>query len=272
MAEVSEVELCTLLVKANVDMRIIVFMQDDAPMGLEIRSLPDFVNYVTHSLYQTELQSEILDVLPDVDGLEHPLKNSRISLARLRTAWQEAAAHIEQKRRPRIDRAQDNLDVPIEDGISTDLPTDCQAEQHDPFTVLMPTAKHKQRGPSRPKSPTNAPRTNQNSSGSGSARWHSSLRHFPALTVAGEKGERRGTKTASGTLIKTVAMLMPRDRKNRGGQEICKRFNDPRGCTHHERDCPQGRLHVCDVRRPEGGACGSTKHRRLDDCPFVALQ
>jgi hypothetical protein len=237
MAEVSEVELCTLLVKANVDMRIIVFMQEDAPMGLEIRSLPDFVDYVTHNLYQTELQSEILDALPDVDGLEHPLRNSRINLARLRTAWQDAAAHIEQMRRPRIDRTQEDLYVPIEDGVDEDLPTGRQAEHHDPPPVLMPTAKRRQRRPSRPRSPSSAPRRRQNPSDSSSERWNSSLRHFPALTVAGKHGERRGVFSASGKLITTVHRLRLRGER-RGGLEICKNFNDPRGCSRHEQDCP----------------------------------
>ena len=65
MADNSEVQkLTALLVKAKVDKSIIDFMQDNAPNGLEIKSLSDFVDYVTHNLYQTELQSEILDYLP----------------------------------------------------------------------------------------------------------------------------------------------------------------------------------------------------------------
>ena len=95
------------------DKSSIEFMQGAAPDGLEINGLSDFVDYVTHNLYQTELQSEILDYLPKTGEDEHPLKESRISLARLRTAWQEAAAHIEKRKKRRVEGAQDGLDEPI---------------------------------------------------------------------------------------------------------------------------------------------------------------
>ena len=83
--------------------------------------------------------------------------------------------------------------------------------------------------------------------------------------VAGKNGERRGTEKPSGGLVKTVPSLP-------GGQVICKKYNDPRTCTHKEKDCPEKRRHVCDVRKPNGDACGSTKHSRLGNCPYISQQ
>ena len=102
--------------------------------------MSDFVDYITHNLYQTELQTEFLDVLPKVGDQEHPLKKSRLNLARLRTAWQEAAAHIEQRKRRRVDGAQDDLDEPIDNGIRTNLLTAFHAKhQVSPTMFLMPS-------------------------------------------------------------------------------------------------------------------------------------
>jgi len=55
-------------------------------------------------------------------------------------------------------------------------------------------------------------------------------------------------------------------------QVICKKYNDPRTYTARERDCPERRRHVCDVRRPNGEACGSMTHGRLGNCPFISQQ
>ena len=46
------------------------------------------------------------------------------------------------------------------------------------------------------------------------------------------------------------------------GQEVCKPYNDDRGCTSEASDCPLGRAHVCDVMTPNGKPCGSTEHTR----------
>jgi hypothetical protein len=40
-----------------------------------------------------------------------------------------------------------------------------------------------------------------------------------------------------------------------GGQPICKKRNDDRGCTKREKDCPDKRAHKCDVL-VNGRACG----------------
>ena len=53
-----------------------------------------------------------------------------------------------------------------------------------------------------------------------------------------------------------------------GGQSICKRHNDQRGCTPKEKNCPDRKRHTCDGRKPDGTACGSTSHTR-STCPFV---
>ena len=47
-----------------------------------------------------------------------------------------------------------------------------------------------------------------------------------------------------------------------GGKEVCKPFNDQRGCSAKEENCPYKRRHVCDVLMPNGSVCGSTKHSR----------
>ena len=42
------------------------------------------------------------------------------------------------------------------------------------------------------------------------------------------------------------------------GQEICKAWNDARGCTS---PCPRGKIHVCDVL-VDGRVCGKSGHAR----------
>ena len=46
----------------------------------------------------------------------------------------------------------------------------------------------------------------------------------------------------------------------KGGQKICKPWNDGRGCS--DKACQS--LHCCDVRMEEGGPCLSKKHTRLE--------
>ena len=48
----------------------------------------------------------------------------------------------------------------------------------------------------------------------------------------------------------------------KGGQRIRKPFNDKRGCTQSERDCPSQGAHVCHVVLPTGGVYGQ-RHSRL---------
>ena len=45
----------------------------------------------------------------------------------------------------------------------------------------------------------------------------------------------------------------------KGGQKLCKPFNDGRGCQNAK--CPN--LHACDVRLDSGAACLSRRHNRL---------
>jgi hypothetical protein len=423
MADNSEVQkLAALLEKAKVDRAIIEFMIGTAPTGLEISSMSDFVDYVTHNLYQTELQTEVLDCLPREGEADHPLRNSRINLARLRTAWQEAAAHMEKRKKRRVDGAQDDLDEPIEDGIRTDLLTAFHARhQVSPTMFLMPSDHllgriHREFEnnnmsvlpikkaislylASQPKEPhqialgggvsvkvgnaepppvrkitryyfglrvlANAkaiagthlvpskmepgtkvvfaplgvnqdyadhwlrraaqwdlgesvvlewaqqrdedtrskeiemvrggwsqgealeralaltevawtigpankpavPTDEQAEKNSGRGEDGEGARPTPSSNrnVSGKSGERRGTSHPSGGLVKTVSALP-------GGQVICKKFNDPRTCSTRERDCPEGRRHVCDVLKPNGDACGSKTHNRLGNCPFIAQQ
>ena len=50
------------------------------------------------------------------------------------------------------------------------------------------------------------------------------------------------------------------------GQMPCKRYNDQRGCASNEKQCPDKRKHCCDVVKPDGQACASAGHTRLQ-CP-----
>jgi hypothetical protein len=76
---------------------------------------------------------------------------------------------------------------------------------------------------------------------------------------------RKRPKSSSGKAIITVNALT-------NGKSLCKRWNDQRGCTQRERDCPDGKKHACDVRKADGSACGSTQHNRFGQCPHAAQQ
>ena len=56
-----------------------------------------------------------------------------------------------------------------------------------------------------------------------------------------------------GDIFRTVSQI-------KGGQKICKPWNDGRGC----KDAKCTNLHCCDVRLEEGGPCLSKKHTRLE--------
>jgi hypothetical protein len=43
-----------------------------------------------------------------------------------------------------------------------------------------------------------------------------------------------------------------------GGQALCKKRNDDRGCTKREQDCPDKRAHKCDAL-VNGKACGKVE-------------
>ena len=45
----------------------------------------------------------------------------------------------------------------------------------------------------------------------------------------------------------------------KGGQKLCKQWNDSRGC--HQKNCPN--LHQCDVKLPSGKPCLSKTHTRM---------
>jgi hypothetical protein len=47
---------------------------------------------------------------------------------------------------------------------------------------------------------------------------------------------------------------------------VCKAWNDNRGCKSSEKDCPQRRLHMCDIQKGDGSICGSRSHTR-GACP-----
>ena len=60
-------------------------------------------------------------------------------------------------------------------------------------------------------------------------------------------------RQVKGDAFRTVSQI-------KGGQKICKPWNDGRGCTDPK--CQS--LHCCDVRLEEGGPCLSKKHTRLE--------
>ena len=60
-------------------------------------------------------------------------------------------------------------------------------------------------------------------------------------------------RQVKGDSFRTVSQI-------KGGQKICKPWNDGRGCS----DPKCTALHCCDVRTDEGGPCLSKKHTRLE--------
>ena len=69
----------------------------------------------------------------------------------------------------------------------------------------------------------------------------------------GNGGGNGGNSGGGGSVVKTAGSYQ--------GKQICKRWNDNRGCSS-EKSCPSGGKHVCDVLKPNGQPCGSTKHSR----------
>ena len=53
------------------------------------------------------------------------------------------------------------------------------------------------------------------------------------------------------------------------GREICKKWNDGRGC---QKPCPQGHVHVCNAMLPNGKPCGTTGHTRIAGHPKDGAQ
>ena len=45
-------------------------------------------------------------------------------------------------------------------------------------------------------------------------------------------------------------------------QELCVPFNDHRGCTLKQRDCPTGGLHRCNNKLADGSVCNAWQHNR----------
>jgi len=45
-------------------------------------------------------------------------------------------------------------------------------------------------------------------------------------------------------------------------QELCAPFNDHRGCTIKQKDCPTGSLHRCNNKLADGSVCNAWQHNR----------
>ena len=93
------------------------------------------------------------------------------------------------------------------------------------------------------------------------AAWESSFVAYSLMRKEKEKIKKRKREQVL-TCLQTS-----------GGQLICKSYNDARICTQSESACPVGGCHVCDVRKPDGTACGSKSHTRLSgSCPYRTQQ
>ena len=95
----------------------------------------------------------------------------------------------------------------------------------------------------------------------------------PAAQIGQQRDRTRSPKRQqrSNTPPKTARMA-PNQRQSlvdyHNNNLICKRYNESRGCTLTESDCPIMRSHVCDID-VGGRACGSKKHSRVT-CPHRA--
>ena len=74
----------------------------------------------------------------------------------------------------------------------------------------------------------------------------------------GEKRARKGKGKGKDKDTKRPKIFTA---QQHGGRNICKAYNDVRGCGD-ERRCPAKGAHVCDVIMPNGKACGSKSHNR----------
>ena len=48
--------------------------------------------------------------------------------------------------------------------------------------------------------------------------------------------------------------------KDRYGRKFCGAYNAKKGCSRHEKDCPQRGKHLCNVVMPNGDLCQSSRH------------
>ena len=55
---------------------------------------------------------------------------------------------------------------------------------------------------------------------------------------------------------------MHRDPSESLSSMLCLSFNSQQGCSHKQRDCPDGLLHRCNNRLPDGSICGAWQHSR----------
>jgi len=102
---------------ARLDATIIAHMMD----VLQLQSVTDYVNYVEHAKYESELQVFILDTLPKIDGQPHPLTSSRIQLTRLRTAWEQAFSAHEKKKKRRLEGTVEDQEESLDEMTRSDL-------------------------------------------------------------------------------------------------------------------------------------------------------
>ena len=91
-----------------------------------------------------------------------------------------------------------------------------------------------------------------------------------AWMIAHHKSERRPSRDRrEGTPAKQgKTTLTPNS--NKSFDNICKRYNDNRGCESKESNCPFKQIHVCNCIMPSGNVCESRSHSRMRGCPYFS--
>jgi hypothetical protein len=69
-----------------------------------------------------------------------------------------------------------------------------------------------------------------------------------------DSGSQRSAKGGGKPAVRTATTLS-------GGLRLCKPFNDDRGCTAHEKDCPTKSKHLCDRILDSGRICAKPHPR-----------
>jgi hypothetical protein len=80
----------------------------------------------------------------------------------------------------------------------------------------------------------------------------------PATPTRLQRGEDRGSPHSPKPVLNATLMKA----------NLCDAFNDHRGCSQKQRDCPESKLHRCNMDLGSGAVCGAWQHNRLV-CPHT---
>ena len=106
-------QLRSLLASARLSDALVKFVE-----SLGVESLADFVGLVESSKYESQLAELILDKSPE--------KGSMLQLARLRTAWSEASAAIQQQRKRKLEGVAEDAEEPLDPVVAENLQSSWQ--------------------------------------------------------------------------------------------------------------------------------------------------